>query len=292
MRESYSPKLSVRNFKFGVELELGIPYEDVEDDILLYDGWIVHDEHCGSEIVSPILEGYNGLLILRRQLKEIWDGYTSINFYDAGLHVHVDIQHLTLKHAKRLLTIGSIFDEAIFAIMDGSRYHNRYTQHCNYNLDKIKKCLTIADLQRLQKNDRYHGINFYAFTKHGTVEFRYAMATADWARVYSLTSLYLRMVSFSASELEIPLSYNDVKIDSWTSSGLNFSKKRLEQLHFLKEGFFDMLQIGGGVRSVLDEMFNKNALEMNRINDCNEEDFWEMAKPARGLKEKRKTKVK
>lgn len=279
---NYSPKLSVKDFKFGIELELGIDADDLIDDITLYDGWRIHDEHCGSEIVSPPLKGFAGLLIVRRQLKEIWSAYDTINFYDAGLHVHVDIQHYTLKHAKRLLTIGSLFNEVIYAMMDGSRYNNNYARHCDYKLANINKCVTIADLQKLQRHDRYHGINFYAFVKHGTVEFRYAMATADWTRVYSLASMYLRMVAFADSDLVIP---KDVPhVPKWNSAGLKFAKRKLAILEKLKNQFLDMLQIRGDVRNVLENMFDENACDTQRPS---KDAHWETRKLTRGLKQRK-----
>lgn len=281
---SFSPKLSVKDFYFGVELELGIEIEDFEDEFgELGEGWRSHDEHCGTEIVSPRMRGYAGLLSVRRVLRDIWDTWDKISFTDAGLHVHVDIQHFTLKHAKRLLTIASLYDEAIFAMMDGARYNNQYAKHCRYNLEDINGCITIADLQKLQTHDRYHGLNMYAFPKHGTVEFRYAMATADWTRVYSLISLYLRMVSFAGSNLAIDMDVPDVP--KWSSSGLKFAKKKLVGLEVLKNKFFDMLQIRGNVRSILDEMFDENALDTRRLDE--DDDYFEYRKPVRGLKQRK-----
>lgn len=249
-----SRKLSISKFRFGIELELGIDFDKLNDRVELPDGWNSHEEHCGSEIVSPILVGRNGIFQIRECLRSIWDAFKSIVFDDCGMHVHVDIQDFTLGNIKNLLRLGTRFDEIIYSIMDPSRYENTYCHHLDYDDSAIDSCRTIQHLYDLQDGERYYGINIMAFGKHGTVEFRYARGTADWAVIYSLVSMYLRMVQYSRLNLTIP----NIDIHKWTSAGLRFNKEKRKSLQSTKELFFDILEIRGGVRAILNEMFEEN----------------------------------
>lgn len=255
----YSNKLVISNFKFGIELEMEGDYTYFRNKVKLLDGWIVKNEHCGTEVVSPPLTGYVGLLIVRRQLRNIWAKYKKIKFYDAGLHVHVDIQHFNLGQAKRLIIFCNRFDNAIFSLMEGSRWRNNFCRRLNYNEDSIVKSSTLYDLQSLQSGERYSACNLYAFPKYGTVEFRYAGGTCNWQKIYALISLYLRIVAFAASSLEMPDAELDIKVDS---EDLIYPRKILAAFDIGKNRMFNALQISGGVREILDDMFERNVLSL------------------------------
>lgn len=246
--------LSISGFKFGVEIELGIYGDVFHDEVELPDGWTSHDEHCGVEVVSPPLMGRKGLLSVRECLRRIWNAFDTIEFNDCGFHVHIDIQHFTLRNAKRLLKLGSRFDEVIYSIMDPARYQNYFCRHVNYDDKSIDACRSLNDFFELQGGERYRGINMLAFSKHGTVEFRYARGTASWRIIYSLISMYMRMIAFAESDIDIPT----VDFPTWNGAGPNFQRKKLEALSRAKDTFFDLLEIRGGVRAVLNEMFEKN----------------------------------
>lgn len=237
-------------------------------------GWTCHDEHCGSEIVSPILVGYSGIMSVKRQLKHMWTWQKSIEFADCGLHVHVDIQHFTLGNAKRLLLIASRFDQTIYCMMDGPRWNNNYARRCIYDESKIKSAKTLIQLQSLQVNGRYYGSNLYAFSKHGTVEFRYAMGSANWEKIYSLISLYLRMVAVAQSDMEIT-KVNPVDSFKELDSHLVKPKENLIILRSNRDAFFDMLQLKGAIRESLAAMFDSNVLDTKSRANKSKEDLTE-----------------
>lgn len=245
-------KLYIDNFRFGIELELGENFD--ENLVELLDGWNSHEEHCGTEIVSPVLVGHRGIFQVRECLRRIWERHQSIEFEDCGMHVHVDIQDFTLGNIKNLLRIGSRFDEVIFSIMDPARYDNNYCRHILYSEEEIQKCRTIQDLFSLQEDERYYGINLLAFQKHGTVEFRYAMGTADWQIIYALLSLYLRMVVAAKANLPVP----HPSILGWASAGNQFNKDKAATIYRAKDALFTFLEIRGGVRKVLNKLFEQN----------------------------------
>lgn len=261
-----SRNLVISQFKFGVEIELDIESTDFDDDVELPDGWISHDEHCGVEVVSPPLVGRKGLLSVRECVRNIWSAYDVIGFDDCGLHVHVDIQHFKLGHAKRLLKLGSRFNEVIYSIMDPARYNNHFCRHVAYADAQIDKCFSLEDFYRLQHGERYSGINFYAFSKHGTVEFRYAKGTANWRIIYSLISLYLRMIAFAGSTQPIPI----LSLSTLNTAGPSYQQVKATAIADAKNVFFDLLEIRGGVRDVLNKMYEQNRLHVGAADKYQE----------------------
>jgi hypothetical protein len=245
-------RLAIGGCQFGIELELGEGFDD--EDITLPKGWKSHGEHCGIEVVSPVLVGRRGIFQVREVLRRIWEAHESIEFDDCGMHVHIDIQDFTLGNIKNLLRMGVRFDEVIFSLMDPARYDNDYCKHLDYTDEQINHCKSIESLFDLQDNQRYYGINLLAFEKHGTVEFRYAMGTADWQVIYPLLSLYMRMVAAAKANLPIP----HVNIKNWSSAGIKFNKDKTSGIYGAKETFFDFLEIRGGVRRTLDKLFEIN----------------------------------
>jgi len=258
-------KLEIKDFKFGIELESNINLYSMRDKLKFQTGWRCHEEHCGSEIVSPILVGWSGLLDVRRQIRSIWSVWNEIKFSDCGLHVHIDIQDFNLGQAKKLILIASRFDQTIFCMMDGTRWINTYAQRCSYKEKTIKTISGLKGLQGIQRHSqRYAGLNMHAFSKHGTVEFRYAMGSADWRKIYSLISMYLRMVAVAKSETPVP---KVIKIEGVSGRhALPIIEANYKSLEKNKDTFFDFLQIKGGTRDVLSKMFMTNATDIKGRN--------------------------
>lgn len=260
-----SNKISIKNFKFGIELESNLRAYKMVSEMKFEPGWKSHGEHCGSEIVSPILYGYQGVMSVRRQLKHMWKWKEQIMFGDCGLHIHIDIQHFNLGQAKRLVLIASRFDQTLFCMMNGSRWNNNYSRRCGYNEKTIKSAKGLAALQRLQQHGRYCGTNLYAFSKHGTVEFRYAMGSANWEKVYSLLVLYLRMVAAAELTMEVP-TVTPVANFGAQNTGLPSPKKSMAVLEKNRDIFFDFLQLKGHIRKSLELMFETNVLDTKGLN--------------------------
>jgi hypothetical protein len=233
---------SIKGFKFGIELEHNIQTEAFMQKVKLKRGWTIKYEHCGTEVTSPILQGYKGILELRDCLRRMWRPYEQIALLNCGLHVHVDISTFDLRQLKRLALLNSHFSDVIFDIMSPVRRNNKYTHPNAFTRDQILGCTDLAEYKRLHIHDRYYGMNIHAFYKYKTVEFRYAAGTMDWHTIYSLLSMYLRMVSWAISASNIP----------------TFGPATLAN-------FCEILQIEGGVKKHLTEMVRKHKLQDNRV---------------------------
>lgn len=200
--------------QFGIELEsnLVMPSKynsDLEpsfDKNLVRPNWGLKSEHCGSELVSPILTGWRGIHEVKRQLEAIWSAHDEITFWECGLHVHVDLrQRYSLGMLKRLLVLLYRFEPLILEMMPPQRKNNEFAQAMAIpNERSIERAKSLRALEKPQADDRLFGLNLLSFRKHGTIEFRYFPGTFDWQLVWSLLQLCLRIVAFCETNRPIP----------------------------------------------------------------------------------------
>jgi hypothetical protein len=200
--------------QFGIELEsnLVVPGRFNKDDDVEFDKdlvlpkWLLKGEHCGSELVSPILTGWRGIREVKRQLELIWSAYDEIGFWECGLHIHVDLaRNYNLGMLKRLLVLLYRFEPLILEMMPPTRKENEYAQPLAIpNERTIERAKSLYELEKSQENNRFFGLNLLSFRRHGTIEFRYFPGTFDWNTVWPLLQLCLRIVSFCATSWPIP----------------------------------------------------------------------------------------
>jgi len=219
-----SSKCPSKDFTFGVELEYNLYDEGPREKLRpsLGRGWVVKPEHCGTEIVSPILRGSRGILECRRNIISILAslysaGFKEVGMNDCGLHVHVGIDNtFTLGNLKRLLILVTRFENAIFHIMAERRKGNNFSHPLRLSEEEILKATTFKSLEEKQnaRHGRYYGCNIVAFRKHGTIEFRYSASTISWPVIYSLISLYVRMVYFAKGKDPIPVGIRENPVEN------------------------------------------------------------------------------
>ena len=247
--------ISISNFKFGIELEANV--SETYMGQVARKGWIHHYEHCGAELKSPPLVGYAGLLEVRRQIKNIWSNASKIYFSECGLHVHVDIQDFTLLNLKRLMVLMSKNDDVMFSIMDSTRNNNTYCRRMYGKKEgDIWSANSLSQVQELS-NVRYYALNTYAFSKHGTIEFRYCHGTLDWRIIYSIISFYLHIVAFAKTEIQISSKDN---IDFFVKKVVQDppSADDEQRLKEKRSELFDLIQFKGPTRLIVEEMSDKN----------------------------------
>ena len=171
--------------------------------------------HTGStEIVSGILKGQAGL----DEVKKMYDALEELDIRvnkTCGLHVHHDINEwkraarrthvagslrIAVKKVRYLISLIARYEHVIYSVLPKSRlngtysntinktYHERFwttghsfneARHGERN-KSIRSFLknTRGHWQRFQRS-RYCGLNFGAFWRQGTVEFRYGSGTVN-----------------------------------------------------------------------------------------------------------------
>lgn len=218
--------------KFGLELEFTAGLQHAAGDIgSFYDyyrqlliesgihGWNIHqDNSCGNEIVSPPLNGEEGLKLAMQacycaDVAKRHFGLKRILGPDCGVHFHFDAAGMSVRDLRNVLVIMSVLETLFYAMNPISRFDTAFAAPLNFNLHQVIRARDLIDLRnewfrpymgvhggpdshRHRKNNylpefinqdkkapdkydwtRYHGLNFVAYLKLGTIEFRYTHGT-------------------------------------------------------------------------------------------------------------------
>lgn len=175
---------------------------------------IVTDASCGYELVSPPLNGEDGM----NQLKKVCDALkvadAKVNIH-TGLHVHHDAGDFDVNTFKRLYALYIRYESTIDSMMPLSRRgsRNEYCRAIDYYfyskqacMDRIKSCKTIQELQAMFCS-RYMKLNICSFVKHGTIEFRQHSGTLDFNKISNWIILTQLMIN-KAKTSSVKMVYN------------------------------------------------------------------------------------
>jgi len=205
---------------FGIELEIAdlkIDRRPAQVAInRVTSGWVVkgdpsirdmqgnHGNHRSVEIVSPPLSGTDG----RDQLKAVCDlleQWGSKVNKTCGLHVHHDIADMNWQGMKTILAVTKKYEDILYSALPASRsngytlngrpaYANgRWCKMTPEQADQIDAVGSKAEFWSLVRSsrmgDRYFGLNWNAYDRHGTVEFRYHSGTVEFEKIWNWTVL-------------------------------------------------------------------------------------------------------
>lgn len=149
------------------------------------------------ELVSPILEGENGL----RELEKVcWVlDLCNVKVNDScGLHVHMDAADFTMNTWKNLALSYKNIENVIDAFMPNSRRDNYYCKSLSsISNRRILEAGTINELQAAFGNDRYHKVNLQAYSRHRTVEFRQHSGSTNFTKMSNWVLFLGRMITFA-----------------------------------------------------------------------------------------------
>jgi len=208
------------NRKFGIEIEFvgackyevaaAINAQGIDCQVEYYNHttrphWkIVSDSSLDSirgyaaELVSPILEGEDGVL----QLKTVVDALNSVEGVtvnrSCGLHVHLNCADLNVKEIQKIYERYAQYEEQIDLCMPRSR---RGSLHwCK----TLKDGGNVASVKRAKKKEniahmlgRYYKVNLTQIAQRGAIEFRQHSGTTDFAKIYNWLSFLMQFVETS-----------------------------------------------------------------------------------------------
>lgn len=151
------------------------------------------------ELVSPILTGEAGLTELERVCWVLDLCNVKVN-ESCGLHVHMDASGFELDTWKNLALTYKHLERLIDSFMPGSRRNNTYCKSLSRVSDeKIRSVRTIGQLQEAFGNDRYYKVNFEAYSRHKTVEFRQHSGTVNFTKMEQWTRFLHKLIIFAKS---------------------------------------------------------------------------------------------
>lgn len=155
----------------------------------------------GFELVSPILQGENGLM----QVAIVGDTLERLGAKvntSCGLHVHIDGRDLTVNSMSRICKMWLKYETCFDSIVPASRRNNRFALGIRSKFAtleaafaKLATATSIQGLTRIMNSDgysgssRYHKLNLESMVRHGTVEFRQHSGTVNGLKMVNWVKL-------------------------------------------------------------------------------------------------------
>ena len=226
------------NSKFGIELEcFGVSRSIVVSALRTaglnvmtagytgrdYDVWQVKTDCSiqgvdGFEVVSPVLEGENGIYQARIACVVLQELNAQVN-KSCGFHIHHNAQGWDVKKFKNLFKRFTKYEAALDSIQPASRRNNRFCQSnaltsVNKTFAKIEACNTIAQISDVYGHSRYFKLNLQSFFRMGSVEFRNHAGTVDADKVES----YIRLTAGFVQAAEAGKSVSKPTADNSTAT--------------------------------------------------------------------------
>lgn len=147
----------------------------------------------GAELVSPVLEGDEGLLQVRLACEAAVEAGCSVN-RSCGFHVHVGVGEANLGFFKRLVALYEKYEPVLDTLVSPSR-RGSGNSYCR-PVAMYKAVVDRASrLDQLRSVNRFHKLNLAAYWRHGTVEFRAHQGTLDGDKVVAWAQLCLGLVA-------------------------------------------------------------------------------------------------
>jgi len=207
--------VTIPDFKFGVEIEFyGVTREEVAYELCqkgiqtvvvryghdVSSTWkITTDSSVGTrgegwEIVSPILQGTDGLKQLKVVCQVLKDLEAKVDS-TCGTHIHIDARTLNLEEMKSIGRIYNSFSDKISRFVGASRLTSKYclpieTNSTFFDLVSTRESLASATY-------RYSTVNYAAYLRHGTIEFRQLEGTYDYNKIENWISFLMSIVEAS-----------------------------------------------------------------------------------------------
>jgi len=214
---------TIFNRKFGVEIEaFGIDSQKVAREIsaagvpCFKEGYnhatrnhwkVVLDSSIKGEksfeLVSPILEGENGLEQVRIVCAVLIRLRANVN-KSCGMHIHFDAANLDLKNWKNLILNYANLEDVIDSMMPIGRRGDANTYCMTMKIDNLANELdlaqTIEGVVGIFPN-RFRKLNTQAYSRHKTVEFRQHSGTIEAQKIVNWITFLHNLATYSEKHL-------------------------------------------------------------------------------------------
>jgi len=164
---------------------------------------------------DPSLRGESGEFVLDKPVsiadldkvfnklnKAFTDSNTQIRpTYRAGIHVHVNVQHLTPVQLVTFICAYFMLEEVLLKFCDKTRQGNHFClrmSDASFSLDSLVNFILEEDINLLNTEDlRYASLNVTSLFKYGSVEFRALESTTDFERIKVWASVLTHLRDYS-----------------------------------------------------------------------------------------------
>lgn len=148
-----------------------------------------------QEVVSPILNGENGLNSLRTLCTALATVGAQVN-RSCGLHVHIGAAAMTDAHYIRIVRNYQAIEKAIDTFMPTSRRASNNGFCLSLQGFDFSRCTTKRDVYDMM-HSRYYKINSHAYYRHQTIEFRQHSGTTDFTKIENWVRFLAKLVDYS-----------------------------------------------------------------------------------------------
>ncbi|MDI6840421.1 MAG: amidoligase family protein [bacterium] len=141
-------------------------------------------DYEGLEIVSPILQGHDGLKQLETVCKALEAAGAKVN-KSCGIHVHHDANDFSLTTFKNIYGMYARFEDSIDELVAKSRrgMNNTYCKSPRTNLEALQNANSVEEIINSIYPDRYIKLNCQSFRRHGTIEFRQHQGSTEFKKI-------------------------------------------------------------------------------------------------------------
>jgi hypothetical protein len=164
------------------------------------------------ELVSPVLQGYQGLEDLARACRALKICGAQVN-NSCGLHVHFGARDMSIEHLRQVVRNYLVLEPTIDTLMPTGRRANN-NGYCQGLLqgrtlaEAERQILAATTAQELataaNTGSRYRKVNMQSFFTHGTVEFRQHSGSTDFEKISFWVKLLHNLIDYSATRLVTP----------------------------------------------------------------------------------------
>lgn len=162
------------------------------------------------EYVMPqpsTLEGVKAALdVLQAAYKK--KGSVITNSVRPGVHVHYNVQELTLKQFFTLLTCYYILEEVLTSYCGPNREGNHFclrAQDAEFILFEVAKVAKTRNFKPLNTDNlRYASLNLLSLFKYGSIEFRAMRGTGNLDEIYKWCEIIVTLIE-NAKKFDTPI---------------------------------------------------------------------------------------
>lgn len=203
-----------RTGEIGVEIEVeGVNLPDQME------GWEVHrDDSLRGNAREYVLTSPCPRNQLGRHLKKFSDVLEHYNTRPleskrAGVHVHINVQSLTMAQLISFICLYGIFEESLVRWCGDGRSGSLFClriKDAEYLSSWIEYCTENELWNNLPENDiRYAALNLTSLSKFGSLEFRALRGTTDVHVIHQWVNLLLCIKDYALNQVDNPLQILD-----------------------------------------------------------------------------------
>ena len=195
----------------GVQHIHVLPYhgticETCQSQVIGYTEWKVERDgsvSSGGEVISPILQGEDGFVQIKKVMKAIKDAGGSVST-NCGLHVHLGVRDMTKEQRAELVGRWYANETMIKHFVSRSRWSNTYCRTvAPQEVAKWQRLILEGRDPEKHEVNRTSSLNITPFKKAGTYEVRLHQGSLNSKKISAWVKFLIAFVDFTAAEQEL-----------------------------------------------------------------------------------------